>query len=104
MRTIQITGADTCPRAMVARRESLSVAISRLNALIQRAEEAPLPSSYRTLGANSLISAEPQTLPLLDSLTIVERGRAAYGAVGATDPGYAALSSKASEIGRSITS
>jgi Mrp family chromosome partitioning ATPase len=96
--------ADTFPPAMIARRESLSVSISRLNTLIQRAEEVPLPSSYRTLGATSLVSGEPQVRPLLDSLATVERDRAAYGAVGATDPGYAALSSKASDIGRSIIS
>jgi len=100
---LSVAGVDTFPPAMVARRESLSVAISRLGALIRRAEDAPLPSSYRTLGASSLVAAEPQMQSLLDSLAAVERDRAAYGAVGATDPGYAALSSKASNIGRTIT-
>lgn len=98
-----VPGVDTFPPAMVARRESLTVAISRLGALIQRAEETPLPSSYRMLAANSLLAAEPQTASLLDSLSAVERDRAAYGAVGATDPGYAALSARASTIGRTIT-
>ncbi len=95
---------DTFPPAIIARRESLSVSISRLNALIQRAEETPLPSSYRALGESPLVSSEPQMTQMLDSLAAVERDRSAYGAVGATDPGYAALSSRASTIGRTITS
>lgn len=95
---------DTFPPAVIARRDTLTAAISRLGALIQQAEDVPLPSSYRTLGASPLVSGEIQMPPLLDSLAAIERDRAAYGAVGATDPGYAALSARASSIGRSITS
>lgn len=102
-RLAPVAEIDTFPPAIIARRESLSVAISRLSALIQRAEESPLPSSYRMIGTSALVFSEPQMPPLLDSLAAVERDRAAYGAVGATDPGYAALSSKASSIGRAIT-
>lgn len=103
MRPAPSAAADTFSPAMIARRDTLSSAIARINALIQRADEAPLPSSYRTLAASSLISGEPQVPQLLDSLAAVERDRAAYGAVGATDPGYAALSAKASTVGRAIS-
>jgi Mrp family chromosome partitioning ATPase len=95
---------DTFPFATIARRESLSVAISKLGALIQRAEETPLASSYRMLASSALVAGEPQIPQLLDSLAAVERDRAAYGSIGAIDPGYAALSSRASNIGRAITS
>lgn len=103
MRPAPSVAADTFSPAMIARRDTLSSAIARISALIQRADEAPLPSSYRTLAASSLMSGEPQVPQLLDSLAAVERDRAAYGAVGATDPGYAALSAKASTVGRAIS-
>jgi Mrp family chromosome partitioning ATPase len=95
---------DTFPLAVVARRDTISSAIARLGAVIERAEETPLPSSYRAMGASSLLAGEPQMQQLLDSLAAVERDRTAYGALGGMDPGYAALSSRASSIGRSITS
>jgi tyrosine-protein kinase Etk/Wzc len=95
---------DTFPPEVIARREGLQTAISRISALIQRVEESPLPSTYRMLATNPLISSEPQVPLLLDSLTAVENSRSAYGAVGATDPGYAALSASASNIGRALTS
>jgi Mrp family chromosome partitioning ATPase len=95
---------DTFPPSVIARRDTLATLISRLNGLIQQAEDAPLPSSYRALGASPLVAGDPQMSLLLDSLAAVERDRAAYGAVGATDPGYAALSAKASNIGRAVTS
>lgn len=95
---------DTFPFATIARRESLSVAIAKLGGLIQRAEETPLATSYRMLASSPLLAGEPQIPQLLDSLIAVERDRAAYGSIGAIDPGYAALSSRASNIGRAITS
>jgi len=93
---------DTFPFATIARRESLSVTIAKLGGLIQRAEETPLASSYRALAASPLVATEPQIPQLLDSLAAVERDRAAYGSIGAIDPGYAALSSRAANIGRAI--
>ncbi|MBA3644720.1 MAG: hypothetical protein H0W63_00940 [Gemmatimonadaceae bacterium] len=93
---------DTFPPAMIARRESLSISISRLGALIRRAEETPLASAYRALASNVLVAGEPQIPQLLDSLAAVERDRSAYASIGAVDPGYAALSSRASSIGRAI--
>lgn len=94
---------DTFPPALIARRESLSVAVSRLNNLIQATAEAPLTSSYRRLAQAPGIATEPQIPPLLDSLAAIEKDRAAYGAIGGTDPQYAALTDRASAIGRLIT-
>ncbi|MDQ6716880.1 MAG: hypothetical protein M3Z17_00885 [Gemmatimonadota bacterium] len=103
MHPVAVAPVDTFSPAMIARRDTLSSALARISALIQRADEAPLPSSYRALGASFLMAGEPRVAQLLDSLAAVERDRAAYGAVGATDPGYAALSAKASTIGRAIS-
>jgi len=100
---VHAAAPDTFPPATIARRESLATDISRLDGLIQRAAEAPLPVSYRALAESPNLTGEPGIHALLDSLASVERDRATYGTVGATDPGYAALSSKAAEIGRAIT-
>src|SRR5450759_4561599 len=41
---------DTFPPQLVAQRESLSIVVGTLNRLIDRADNAPLPASYRALG------------------------------------------------------
>ena len=93
---------DTFPPAVKAQRESLNVELSTLNRLIGRAENAPLPTSYRALAASPAVAADPRVRLLLDSLASIERERNAYGAVGAVDPVYLALTSRATAIGRAI--
>jgi len=100
---IRAAAPDTFSAAIIARRESLVIESSRLERLIQQAAEAPLSATYRALAESPDLAGEPGMQPLLDSLASVERDRARYGTVGATDPGYAALSSSAAEIGRAIT-
>jgi len=93
---------DTFPPAVRAQRDTLSAQLSTLNRLIDRAENAPLPTSYRALAASPEVAADPRVRILLDSLAGIERDRNAFGAVGTVDPVYLALTSRANAIGRSI--
>jgi len=93
---------DTFPPYLIAQRESLAVVVSTLNRLIERADNAPLPSSYRALGVSPTLAGDEQVRILLDSLGEIERERDAFGAVGGVDPVYVALTSRATAIGRQI--
>jgi Mrp family chromosome partitioning ATPase len=93
---------DTFPPAVRAQRDSLNAELATLNRLIERAENAPLPTSYRALAASPVVAAEPRVRVLLDSLADIERERNEFGAVGGVDPVYLALTSKATAIGRAI--
>lgn len=93
---------DTFPLAVRVQRDSLNAELSTLNRLIERAENAPLPTSYRALAASPAVAAEPRVRVLLDSLADIERERNEFGAVGGVDPVYLALTSKATAIGRAI--
>jgi Mrp family chromosome partitioning ATPase len=85
-----------------AQRDSLGAELATLNRLIDRAENAPLPTSYRALAASPVVGADPRVRVLLDSLADVERDRNAFGAVGGVDPVYLSLTSRANAIGRQI--
>jgi len=93
---------DTFPPAVRAQRDSLNAELTTLNRLIDRAENAPLPTSYRALAASPAVAADPRVRILLDSLADIERERNAFGAVGGVDPVYLSLTSRATAIGRSI--
>jgi Mrp family chromosome partitioning ATPase len=93
---------DTFPPAVRAQRDSLSAELTTLNRLIDRAENAPLPTSYRALAASPTVAADPRVRTLLDSLADIERERNAFGAVGGVDPVYLSLTSRATAIGREI--
>jgi Mrp family chromosome partitioning ATPase len=93
---------DTFPPAVRAQRDSLSAELATLNRLIDRAENAPLPTSYRALAASPTVAADPRVRALLDSLADIERERNAFGAVGGVDPVYLSLTSRATAIGREI--
>jgi len=93
---------DTFPPAVRAQRDSLGVELSTLNRLIDRAENAPLPTSYRALAASPAVASDPKVRVLLDSLAEIERDRNAFGAVGTVDPVYLSLTSRANAIGRQI--
>src|SRR5256714_2272003 len=93
---------DTFPPAVRAQRDSLGAELTTLNRLIDRAENAPLPTSYRALAASPTVAADPRVRVLLDSLADIERERNAFGAVGGVDPVYLSLTSRATAIGREI--
>src|SRR5438876_11656436 len=85
---------DTFPPAVRAQRDSLSAELATLNRLIDRAENAPLPTSYRALAASPTVAADPRVRVLLDSLADIERERNAFGAVGGVDPVDLSLTSR----------
>jgi Mrp family chromosome partitioning ATPase len=93
---------DTFPPEAKARRQALSDEIASLGRLIDRAENAPLPSSYRALAASSSLASDAQVASLVDSLSDIEKERDAFGTVSGVDPVYVALTSRATAIGRQI--
>jgi Mrp family chromosome partitioning ATPase len=93
---------DTVAPEVASARQSLSQRLSTLNRLIDRAENAPLPTSYRALASAPDVSSEPGVQALVDSLSDIEKERDAFGTVGGVDPVYVALTSRATAVGRSI--
>ncbi len=93
---------DTLGPILKARRDTLSNILSELDALLTRAESAPVPASYRALAESPTLSSNGRAKALLDSLNDVERDRESFGTSGGADPVYMALSGRATEIGRSI--
>jgi len=94
--------ADTFPPEIIAQRGVLAEEIVTLNSLIERADNAPLPSSYRALAQAPTLANDPQVQTLLSSLSEIERERDAFGTVGGVDPVYVALTSRATAVGREI--
>ncbi|HVE32888.1 MAG TPA: hypothetical protein VNC18_04995 [Gemmatimonadaceae bacterium] len=92
------------PPAILSQRDSLSNAVSDLDALLTRAEGAPVTASYRALAESPQLASNPRIRVLLDSLAEVEREREGFGTTGGADPVYLALTSRATEIGRAIQS
>ena len=93
---------DTFPPEAIAQRRALSEEVATLNRLIERADNAPLPASYRALATAPSLANDPLVRALLDSLADIERERDAFGTVGGVDPVYVALTSRATAVGRSI--
>ena len=93
---------DTFPPEAIARRQALAAEVATLGRLIDRAENAPLPASYRALATAPSLAEDPVVRALLDSLLDIERERDAFGTVGGVDPVYVALTSRATAVGRSI--
>ncbi|HEX6537246.1 MAG TPA: hypothetical protein VF041_21880 [Gemmatimonadaceae bacterium] len=97
-----VTVVDTFPPALRLRRDSLDAMSAELTRLLQRAEDAPLPASYRALGGSAAMRGVPGIASLLDTLAEVERSREDFGAAGGVDPIFVALTSRATQIGRRI--
>ena len=93
---------DTLPTDVRIRRDSLQASIARLTTLLERAEAAPLFTSYRALGVSPELQADSRVGILLDSLSEIERQRDAFGATGGVDPLFVALTSRAGELGRAL--
>lgn len=90
------------PGVIAARRDSLTTAIARLDTLIRRAQDAPLPASYAALGEELLEYGDRRVRALLDTLASIEATRAGFGAAGGVDPIFVALTSRATLVGREI--
>ena len=93
---------DTFSAAAKAQRQKLLDEVASLGRLIERADNAPLPSSYRALAASPSLASEGQVTSLVDSLSDIEKERDAFGTVSGVDPVYVALTSRATAIGRQI--
>ncbi len=93
---------DTFSAAARAQRQTLAEEMASLTRLIERADNAPLPSSYRALAAAPSLAGDAQVATLVDSLTDIEKERDAFGTVSGVDPVYVALTSRATAIGRQI--
>lgn len=93
---------DTVSPMLTARRDTLASAVNDLDGLMARVETAPVSASYRALAESPQMSSSPRVRALVDSLAEVERDREGFGTSGGADPVYVALTSRATEIGRSI--
>lgn len=83
-------------------RDSLQSRLAVIDRLLARAEQAPLPASYRAIAELPDLRADPRILALADSLQEIEREREGFGAVGGVDPVFVALTTRLNEIGRAI--
>jgi Mrp family chromosome partitioning ATPase len=93
---------DTLHRVDAEQRDSLSSRVAALERSVARAEQAPLPSSYKALAELPELRTDGRIHALVDSLSEIEREREGFGAVGGVDPIFVALTSRANEIGRGI--
>ena len=82
--------------------DSVATRAAALSALLQRAESAPLPETFRALANTPVLRGDPRVRALLDSLNDVERERDDLGAGATVDPVFVALTTQANELGRRI--
>jgi Mrp family chromosome partitioning ATPase len=93
---------DTISPELRAVRDSLNALIASLGAAMSHAAETPLPPAFRDLAQTPALRDDPHVRMLLDSLDQVDKLRAPFGALGAGDPIYVALTARVNEIGRSL--
>jgi Mrp family chromosome partitioning ATPase len=93
---------DTLSPALRAERDSLKAMLASLNEAMKHADESPLPSAFNQLGATPALATSRSVQVWLDSLNVVDKLRAPFGALGAGDPIYVALTARMNELGRSI--
>lgn len=93
---------DTLAPELKAERDSLNAQLVSLASAMSRASESPLPPAFRDLGESPALRSDPRVRVWLDSLDQVDKLRAPFGALGAGDPIYVALTARVNEIGRSI--
>lgn len=93
---------DSLRSVSAAQRDSLDARIRRIDTMLTRAEQAPLPSSYKALAELPELSGDARVRALVDSLSEIEREREAAGTLGGVDPVFVALTSRANEIGRAV--
>ncbi len=79
------------------------VIVQALRVLIERADNAPLPASYRALAQSSVLRGDRRVAALVDSMTLIERERDQLGGGATVDPVFVALTTQANEFGRQIS-
>ncbi|MDZ7631855.1 MAG: hypothetical protein U5K74_11050 [Gemmatimonadaceae bacterium] len=82
--------------------DSIRIVVAALSARLDRAQNAPLAASWRSLAADPLLQQDARVRALADSLADAERARNEYDAVGGVDPIYLELSSRVTAYGRAI--
>jgi len=93
---------DTLSPALRAERDSLNALLASLTAAMARAADSPLPPAFKALGESPALARDQRVGVWLDSLDQVDKLRAPFGALGAGDPIYVALTARVNELGRSI--
>lgn len=88
--------------AQTLRRDSIAARIATFDELLDRAEQSPLPETYRAIGESPLVRREPRVGQLLDSLAAIEREREAIGGGVGVDPVFVELTTRANAVGRQI--
>ncbi|MGH7713707.1 MAG: hypothetical protein ACREOG_20660, partial [Gemmatimonadaceae bacterium] len=99
-RTVFPQASPTSAQAL--RRDSIAERIATFDVLLARAEQAPLPETYRAIGESPLVRREPRVGQLLDSLAAIEREREAIGGGVGVDPVFVELTTRANAVGRQI--
>ncbi len=97
-----VAPVDTLSPDLRAERDSLNALLASLAAAMSRASESPLPPAFRALGESQALRSDSRVRIWLDSLDQVDKLRAPFGALGAGDPIYVALTARLNELGRSI--
>jgi len=93
---------DTLSPALRAERDSLSGLLATLQPNMDRAAESPLPPAFKSLGSSPALAGNQRVRVWMDSLDQVDKLRAPFGALGAGDPIYVALTARVNELGRLI--
>lgn len=93
---------DTLSPELKAVRDTLTRQLASLERDMARAAESPLPPAFKALGESPALAGEARVRVWLDSLDQVDKLRAPFGALGAGDPIYVALTARVNELGRSI--
>ncbi len=96
------TVIDTVAPELRSERDSLEAQLEVLATAMTRAANSPLPPAFRALGRTPALRGDARVRGLLDSLDEVDKLREPFGALGAGDPIYVALTARVNEIGRSI--
>lgn len=90
------------PTTYSAARDSLTELAASLGALLQRAENAPLPETFRALANSAALRGDARVRALVDSLTEVQRERDDLGSGVTVDPVFVALTTQVNDFGRRI--
>jgi Mrp family chromosome partitioning ATPase len=85
-----------------ADRDSLQSLAASLDALLDRTARAPLPESFRALGASREMRGDPRSSPLLDSLAELDRRRAAIVPSPGAERQFAELTTAVNAVGQAL--
>jgi Mrp family chromosome partitioning ATPase len=85
-----------------AKRDSLQLLATELDALIARAASAPLPAAYRALAAASALHGDVRATKFTDSLDALDKQRAALAPTSGADLAHADVTASVNDVGMAI--